>query len=137
MTVSADAAVDADGNGNVAGSASFKVDTRAPTVTEATLEHAEGLDGTDRERSGQRRRRGAVPGRQRQPGRGAARRRGGAASGDGHEELTLTWDEALDETSTPAAGAFTVRVDGERRALTGVTVRTHGAAGARRSRDRA
>ena len=46
VRVSADAAVDADGNGNVAGSASFKVDTRAPTVTETTLE--QGLsDWTD------------------------------------------------------------------------------------------
>ena len=119
--------MDADGNGNVAGSASFKVDTRAPTVTEATLEQPL-RDWTEPTVSGA----GSAGGVVQYPGgngnRAAAQRDGaaappGEASGDGHEELTLTWDEALDETSTPTAGAFTVRVDGERRALTGVTVR--------------
>ena len=38
VAVAAGAAADADGNGNVAGSALFAVDTRAPTVTETTLE---------------------------------------------------------------------------------------------------
>ena len=127
VTVSADAAVDADGNGNVAGSASFKVDTRAPTVTEATLEQPL-RDWTEPTVSGAGSAGGVVQYLDGSGNRAAAQRNGaaaapGEASGDGHEELTLTWDEALDETSTPAAGAFTVRVDGERRALTGVTVR--------------
>ena len=38
VTVAAGAAADAEGNGNLAGSALFAVDTRAPTVTETTLE---------------------------------------------------------------------------------------------------
>ena len=38
VTVRAHAATDAEGNGNVAGSAAFRVDTRTPTVTETTLQ---------------------------------------------------------------------------------------------------
>ena len=38
VTVPADAATDAAGNGNLAGSAEFAVDTRAPTVKDATLD---------------------------------------------------------------------------------------------------
>ena len=37
--------------------------------------------------------------------------------------LTLTWDEALDETSTPPAGAFAVTVDGASRAVDSVEVK--------------
>ena len=126
VTVPAGAATDADGNGNAAQSAAFAVDTRAPTVQDTTLNQPleEWTAPVD---SGAPTATGVV----RYPDGGGAGGSGNltaaarAAGAEGTREpptLTLSWDEPLDEASTPPAGAFTVRVAGAARAVAAVTV---------------
>ena len=122
VTVPADAATDAAGNGNVAGSAGFAVDTRAPTVQDATLDKPvqEWTSSTD---TGA----GTSSGLVRYSGSEPAGASDGAAATapaahPGRSSVTLTYDEALDEDSTPAARAFAVRVDGIPRRVSSVAV---------------
>ena len=130
VSIAAGAARYDDGRGNEEASADFAVDTRAPTVLNSTLDlpleqwtapadtgasHAGGVVAYPRGGS----RRGfaaAIPDQPAAP----------PAAPPGHGDaaaLTLTWDEALDESSTPPVGAFTVRVDGGRRLIAAVAVR--------------
>ena len=125
VTVPAAAAADAAGNGNLAHSADFAVDTQAPTVIGGTLDSA--LEQwTDPVDTGAAVAAGVVQ----YPDGGsanaiAAQHTGGSesrAASSRHEALTLTFDEALDQASTPAPAAFAVRVGGVPRAVAAVTV---------------
>ena len=120
VTVSADAAVDADGNGNVAGSASFKVDTRAPTVTETTLE--QGLsDWTDPMVSGAGSAGGVVQYPDGNGNRAAVRSdAAAAASAAGEREAYARVNRALLPNLVGAVQASTQEAIGERELTAGV-----------------
>ena len=125
VTVPADAATDAAGNGNLAGSAEFAVDTRAPTVRDATLDQPLG-EWTGSTDTGAPTSSGLV----RYSGGGSGEP---AAAGDavaatsravqrGRNVVTLNYDEALDQDSTPPVSSFAVRVGGLPRQVSTVTV---------------
>ena len=114
VTVPAAAAADAAGNGNLAHSADFAVDTQAPTVIGGTLDSPleQWTDPVDTGAA-------AAGGVVQYPDGGSAESR---AASSRHEALTLTFDETLDQASTPAPAAFAVRVGGVPRAVAAVTV---------------
>ena len=131
VTVPAGAATDEAGNGNLAGSAEFLVDTRAPTVRETTLDQpleqwTAPTDTGAAAAAGSVRYPNGAGGMLTDAAAGGAGGRGAAAapgsSGD-RDTLTLRYSEPLDEGSVPAASAFAVWVDGSRRAVAAVTVR--------------
>ena len=125
VTVPAAAAADAAGNGNLAHSADFAVDTQAPTVIGGTLDSPleQWTDPVDTGAA-------AAGGVVRYPDGGSANaiaaqasgRSGSRAASSRHEALTLTFDETLDQASTPAPAAFAVRVGGVPREVAAVTV---------------
>ena len=125
VTVPAAAAADAAGNGNLAHSADFAVDTQAPTVIGGTLDSAleQWTDPVDTGAA-------AAGGVVQYPGVSSANaiaaqdsgRSESQAASSRHEALTLTFDETLDQASTPAPAAFAVRVGGVPRAVAAVTV---------------
>ena len=129
ITIAADAATDNQGRGNLETSVDFAVDTKAPELTTALfdpliehwtaatdtgspiavdgVEYSSGSSGritvaSDDDTAG-------APGAQ-------------PVSVD-HARLVLTYDEALDDTSTPPVSAFTVRVGEFPRAVAAVAVR--------------
>ena len=114
VTVPAAAAADAAGNGNLAHSADFAVDTQAPTVIGGTLDSPleQWTDPVDTGAA-------AAGGVVLYPDGGSAESR---AASSRNEALTLTFDETLDQASTPAPAAFAVRVGGVPRAVAAVTV---------------
>ena len=126
VTVPAGAATDAAGNPNLAGSAGFAADTHAPTVLRTTLDRPveEWIAPTD---TGAETVSGFVSyPKDDEDGApdGAAASPGGVPRAPGSRHtLTLTYDEPLDETSTPPADAFTARADGSVRAVASVAVR--------------
>ena len=121
VTVPADAAADGAGNGNLAGSAEFAVDTKAPTVQDATLDQPleEWTSSTD---AGAATSSGLVrygagdddgDGEGDEPAAaGDAAAASSRAAPRGRDLLTLHYDEALDQDSTPPVNAFAVGVDG-------------------------
>ena len=125
VTVPAAAAADAAGNGNLAHSADFAVDTQAPTVIGGTLDSPleQWTDPVDTGAA-------AAGGVVQYPDGGSANaiaaqdsgRSESRAASSRHEALTLTFDETLDQASTPAPAAFAVRVGGVPRAVAAVTV---------------
>ena len=131
VTVPADAAADAAGNGNLAGSAEFAVDTKAPTVQDATLDQPleEWTSSTDagaatssglvRYGDGDGEGEGDEPAA---AGDAAAASSRAAPRRAGRDLLTLHYDEALDQDSTPPVNAFAVGVDGIPRQVSTVTV---------------
>ena len=123
VTVPADAATDAAGNGNLAGSAEFAVDTRAPTVRDATLDQPLGAwtGSTD---TGAPTSSGLVRYSDDSGGAGAGGSEPAAAraANHGRDAVTLTYDEALDQDSRPPVSAFAVRVGGLPRQVSTVAV---------------
>ena len=125
VTVPAAAAADAAGNGNLAHSADFAVDTQAPTVIGGTLDSA--LEQwTDPVDTGAAAAGGVVLYPDGSSANAIAAQDSGRsesrAASSRHEALTLTFDETLDQASTPAPAAFAVRVGGVPRAVAAVTV---------------
>ena len=128
VTVPADVAQDGAGNGNLAHSAQFAVDTKAPTVQQTTLD-APVTEWTAPLEAGAETAGGLVQ----YPSNGAdgVLATSGVSAGysaevrasSGRDTLTLSYAETLDKTSTPPATAFTVRVDAGVRAVATVTVR--------------
>ena len=124
VAVPAGAASDVAGNGNVAASAEFAVDTRAPTVLDTTLSNPV-EEWTEPPGSGSAAGvvdYGAVTGNLASARASAESRVLPWADGERHA-VTVIFDEALDTDSTPAGDAFTVQVDGSRRLVNAVTVR--------------
>ena len=131
VTVPADAAADAAGNGNLAGSAEFAVDTKAPTVQDATLDKPV-KEWTSSTEAGAATSSGLVRysvdggGDGEGDGEPAAAADAAAATSRavqrGRDVVTLHYDEALDQDSTPPVSSFAVRVDGIPRQVSTVTV---------------
>ena len=123
VTVPADAATDPAGNGNLAGSAEFAVDTRAPTVRDATLDQPLG-EWTGSTDTGAPTSSGLVRYSDDSGGAGAGGSEPAAAraANHGRDAATLTYDEALDQDSRPPVSAFAVRVGGLPRQVSTVAV---------------